>query len=267
MTVGDFLAHATSELASAGIVTARLDCLVLLEDALDLDRAMILAHPERVLSAAQRIILNKRCIQRKDHVPLAYIRNKAYFYSRTFYVNRHVLVPRPESEAMIDLLKTCQLPLQPLIADVGTGSGCLGITAVLEILHARLHVYDIDEDALAIAKRNARAHKIRAQFYHSDLLTVHGGPYDVILANLPYVPKDYPINEAASHEPKLALFAGDDGLDLYRTFWEQINELRPKYVITESLTEQHTSLRTIAKQARYVQQAQNGLAQLFITKD
>lgn len=266
MTVGDFLARATIELANADIATARLDCLVLLEDALGLDRATLLAHPERSLSAAQATALDKKCTQRKNHVPLAYIRHKAYFYGRTFYVNQRVLVPRPESEAMIDLLKACQLPPQPLIADIGTGSGCLGITTVLEIPHARLHAYDIDEGALAIAKQNARTHKVHAQFYHGNLLATHGGPYDAILANLPYVPENYPINKAAGHEPQLALFAGDDGLDLYRIFWKQVAALQPMYVITESLTEQHAPLRALAEQAHYVQREHNGLAQLFIVK-
>jgi release factor glutamine methyltransferase len=264
MTVKSFLAEAIKDLQDAGIDTARLDCLVLLEDILGIDRAQLLAHADRVLMTDEIAKLNKKVMQRSRHLPLSYIRNQAEFYGRTFYVNRHVLVPRPESEAIIELLKTCQLPTEPFIADIGTGSGCLGITAALEITHAHIHLYDIDEDTLAIAKRNARAHNIRAQFYHSDLLAMHGGPYDVMLANLPYVPDNYPINKAASHEPQLALFAGADGLDLYRKFWQQIADRQPTYIITESLPEQHEPLIELAKKARYALVATSGLAQLFM---
>src|SRR5579885_1241682 len=105
MKISKWLANATKKLKTAGIGTARLDCLVLLADSLNKDKAFVLAHPDMVLSAAQLRKLNKQLAERQKHYPLAYIRGKTEFYGREFIMNHHVLEPRPESETMIDLLK------------------------------------------------------------------------------------------------------------------------------------------------------------------
>lgn len=265
MRVNDWLAGSQTRLRAAGIPSARLDCVVLLEDALGQDRAYILAHPETEISKLTEVGMNKKIAQRVTHVPLAYIRGKAEFYGREFRVNRHVLVPRPETEALIDLLKSIALPPQPLLADIGTGSGCIGVTAALEIPGSTVHFYDVDEDALATANHNARKYNVRGQYYTGDLLEHYAGPYDIILANLPYVPNDYPVNEAARHEPKLALYAGSDGLELYRRLWTQITEFnpKPKQVLTESLPFQHQPLQALARDAGYHITRTQGLIQQF----
>ncbi|HKR82165.1 MAG TPA: HemK/PrmC family methyltransferase [Candidatus Saccharimonadales bacterium] len=265
MTVQAFLASATQQLKSAGIATARLDCLVLLEDELQANRSLLLAHPDQKIASLPLLKLNKKIAQRAQHMPLAYIRSKAYFYGRGFFVNHHVLVPRPESEALISLLKKLPLPMQPAIADIGCGSGILGITATLET-EGIAHFYDIDRQALAVAKRNARAFGLRGQYYQQNLLEHSWGTYDVVLANLPYVPDAYHINNAARHEPKIALFAGGDGMDLYRQFWQDIAANKPLHVITESFPFQHTENQTLAQKAGYSLQAADGFAQCFSAK-
>lgn len=269
MTVGSFLASATKTLTNAGIDSARLDCLVLLEDALAINRAHILANLETEISHTTEVDLNNKIVQRATHYPLAYLRGKSMFYGREFKVAPDVLVPRPETEAMINLLKNLQLPKHATIIDIGTGSGCLGITAALELSDAQIWLSDINKTALAIARQNATQHHVSASIVESDLLQLlqqtPTTSFEIILANLPYVPRQYPINKAAEHEPKLAIFAGRDGLNLYRRMWEQILILpkKPRFIITESLTSQHAELAALAKKNKYRLVATEGLAQCF----
>lgn len=258
------LTEATRQLKTAGIDSARLDTLILLEDITGMGRAQLLAHPEHPLTAAQIGRLHTGLAKRALHTPLAYIRNKAYFYGREFYVNEHVLVPRPETETMIDILK--KLPVVvPCIADIGTGSGCIAITAALELSEARVEAYDIDPHALAVARQNAAALHAPVSVMQSDLLAAVPEPVDIILANLPYVPDTLPINEAAAHEPALALFAGADGLDAYRRLFAQLTARtdHPQYIIAESLPMQHEHMRGIAQPAGYTERAVQGFIQLF----
>jgi release factor glutamine methyltransferase len=264
MTVQDFLAQATKTLSVAGIPSARLDCLVLLEDALELDRAVILAHPDTELTRPKLDKLNKKVAQREQHVPLAYIRGRAPFYGRDFVLNDHVLVPRPETETMIDLLKSIPLPAHPSIADIGTGTGCIGITAALELPGAKIELCDVDTQALRVAARNVKRFKINTPTHKSDLLKFKPSA-DVILANLPYVPERYTINRAAGYEPKHAIFGGKDGLNLYRRLWQQIADLKqkPLFVLTESLPPQHSDLAKLAAQAGYQPYKAQDFIQVF----
>lgn len=266
MDVQQCLYLATNKLAAANIETARLDCLILLEDMLGKDRALLLAHPEIELSVAQVAQLNTLIARRVRHEPLAYLRGKAVFYGREFAVNNKVLVPRPESESIVSLLKTLPLPRFVHIADLGTGSGCLGITAALELPDSRIYVYDIDPAALEVAQQNAQTYKVLIHTAERNLLKNCVEHFDVILANLPYVPDQHGINMAARHEPQLALFGGTDGLDIYRGFWEQADQLPapPQYIITESWVIQHAALEEQAKAANYTLTATQGLAQAFI---
>lgn len=265
MTVEDFLRTAIIQLTDTGIDSARLDCLILLEDCTGRNRAYLLAHPEHILTQNDLFTLRRQVAERARHVPLAYIRGKAFFYGREFAVSEHVLVPRPETEAIIDMLK--KLPLKrPRIADVGTGSGCIGITAALELPEAEVYLYDIDPLALVTARQNAEAlHAVIAAAAHADLLEDVAGELDVILANLPYVPENFPVNGAVHHEPPQALYAGADGLDAYRAFWDQLAARKhvPEYVITESLALQHAKIAEMAQAAGFRLTATQGLAQQF----
>ncbi|HEY5667544.1 MAG TPA: peptide chain release factor N(5)-glutamine methyltransferase [Candidatus Saccharimonadales bacterium] len=267
MTVGQYLSQATLLLDKAKIESARLDVLVLLEDTLDKNRAHLLAHPELELSDAQLTHLDRALARRKRHVPLAYIRGKAEFYGRNFVVNEHVLVPRPETESIIELVKTLHLPAGSHVLDLGCGSGAIGVTTALELPELDIILSDIDTDALAVAHKNAQRHNASVQYMQADLLGDTPKHYDCILANLPYVPEGYPINTAATYEPKLALFAGSDGLDLYRRLFAVPQNARPAYIITEALEPQHQPLAAIAKTARYSLARSSGLAQLFVRSD
>ena len=260
MTAGQFLKTGTAKLRRAGIGSARLDVLILLEDALHKDRAWLLANPDAPLQGATLKRLERKIERRARHVPLAYIRGHSEFYGRSFKVNRFVLEPRPESETMIDLLKqiygnrkseignrvaNCELR----IADVGTGNGAIGITAALEVPDSTVDLYDISAGALAVAKHNTHLHELHLHARKMNLLSRPLRPYDVILANLPYVPDRWHINEEALAEPKIAIFGGPDGLDVYRKLFHQLARFtwQPKYILTESLPPQHTALQKIAE--------------------
>lgn len=262
MKLGDFITSQASELANAGIGTTELDVLVLLEDLLNTNRAQLLAHPERELAVEQQKVLNSQIERRKTHEPLAYIRGKTEFYGREFFVSKNVLEPRPESETLIALLRDLVTSGQWLvdsktrIVDVGTGSGALAITAKIEIPKANVTAIDIDTKCLEVARKNAGQHKVAIEFLHGDLLSplsTNHSPLTTLLCNLPYVPDDFQVNLAAGHEPKLAIFGGKDGLDLYRKLFLQIDTLKakPLYILTESLPTQHKELEKLANKHGY----------------
>lgn len=249
MTVQEFLTAATKQLQAGGIGTARLDTLVLLEDCLGTDRASLLAHPDTKLSTTHAKKLQKQIDRRLEHIPLAYIRGKTEFYGREFVVNENVLEPRPESETMIDLFKKIVHGQKNLrLADVGSGSGCLGITAALEVPIKNIVCIDNDPKTLQVAAKNATKYGVTIKCLQNDLLDGDCGPFDVLLANLPYVPDSFHINQAAMREPSHAIFGGQDGLDLYRRLFDQLSNKnwRPKYIFAESLPPQHEKLTSIA---------------------
>lgn len=265
MSVRTWLQNAEKKLATHNVSTARLDCLVLLEDLLGKDRAHLLAHPELELTTEQEKVLNEQVARRAKHEPLAYIRGKTEFYGREFIVNAHTLEPRPETETMIDLLKQLKLEA-PAICDVGTGSGAIAITAALELRHATVQACDISDECLHTAAQNNQSHQSNVTIFKSNLLESAQTSYDVLLCNLPYVPDSHTINKAAMFEPRLAIFGGTDGLNLYRELFTQISKLdsKPDYILTESLPFQHEELAMIAKLQGYNLQQTSDFIQIFI---
>jgi release factor glutamine methyltransferase len=259
MNIGDWSkkTHRLLE-ETAAAATAKLDSLVLLEDIIKKDRAWILAHPEFELDVNSLHKLDSMIERRAKHEPLAYIRGKSEFYGREFMVSSATLQPRPETETMIDLLKKLDLPARPTIADIGTGSGAIAITAKLEIPQALVFATDIQPETLKIAQKNAQKLHTEVSFLQGNLLE----PLytlqvitSTLLCNLPYVPDSHTINQAAMQEPKIAIFGGGDGLDLYRQMFAQIDmrQKKTKYILTESLPFQHDTLIYIAKKSGYVE--------------
>jgi release factor glutamine methyltransferase len=283
MNIGQCLATSSRQLSKAGIDTARLDTLVLLEDVLGIDRVRILAEPDLEIDPAKVAELKKLLKRRSKHEPLAYIRGQAEFYGREFVLTPAVLQPRPESETMIDLLKQlmadgklCPLPTKVTnngvrkirLADVGAGSGALGITAKLEltaVLEVSVDLLEIDTAALKVAKKNVDKYTTGITVLQSDLLAQSPQDYNVLLCNLPYVPNDYIVNKSALQEPKIALFGGPDGLDLYRKLFQQIQKLskQPLFILTESLPLQHLDLQSIAYNTGYKLQQTKDFIQVF----
>lgn len=271
MQIADWLTAATTELKEAGIESARLDALLLLEDTTKLDRSALLAHPEKTLTDRQQATLVADLKRRAQHEPMAYIRGKSEFYGREFIVNEHVLVPRPETETMIEQLIGLPDVQNAHIIDIGTGSGALAVTAKLELPDSTVTAVDIDERCVALARQNAANLQADITVILSDLLNniVMQANADhtsvILLCNLPYVPEEYAVNKAATHEPNTALYSGKDGLDHYRTLFTQAAQLSspPRYILTESLTFQHKQLAAIAQGAGYTLANSTDLIQVF----
>lgn len=202
---------------------AARDARQLLEIATGLNRAGMLAQPDRVLSEEQAGSFRGMVAQRRGAVPVQHLRGSQEFFGRDFLVSPDVLIPRPETEGLVEeVLQICLDRSAPFrMADVGTGSGILAVTLALAYPRSSVLALDISGPALAMAHTNAvRLGTRNVRFAQSDLLAAASGErFDLIVSNPPYIP----LTEAADlhpqvrdHEPHLALFGGGDGLDLYR---------------------------------------------------
>lgn len=253
--------------------TSQLDAEVMLAFVLNADRSWLHAHPDEIITENNLAILNNYLQRRAVHEPLAYILNKTEFYGREFYIKNGVLVPRPESETLIDmcikLVHNKELS-DVLIIDVGCGSGALGITMGLELTDVKVIGIDIDSTCLEVSKFNADKHGVSVELINSNLLEnvvdVKNYKNIIVIANLPYVPDSHAINASAMTEPKHAIFGGPDGLSLYRKLFEQLKKLNPHpcYVFTESLPPQHEELKTIANKHSYQLMEEQDFIQLFV---
>lgn len=224
MTISDWLREATKQLKAAGVQSARLDAELLLANTLRKPRTYLHAHLDEDIDPRRHDIANARLSLRLDRVPLAYILGYKEFYGRRFAVSPKVLVPRPESEDMISLFLTLtanEIAPKTLI-DVGTGSGCLGITAKLERPELRVILSDLSGDALQVAQKNAEALGAAVTTQKRSLLRGHIEPLDYIFANLPYVDADWETAPEIRHEPKMALFAKEHGLALIYQLLDQM---------------------------------------------
>ncbi len=254
-------------LAKSGIDTARLDCLVLLENELAINRAKLLANQHEILLTTKQINrLAKQVKRRATHEPLAYIRGKTEFYGHEFFVSKDTLEPRPESEDMIAILQSLSgIRDNDHLVDVGTGSAALAICSQLVLPNIQVSATEISQKAITIAEKNVARYNLHIPILHGNLLDPLSTPPDVILANLPYVPNSHTINKAAMQEPAIAIFGGDDGLDVYREMFSQMShrKWRPIYILTESLPPQHRNLETIANAHGYQQTKEADFIQLF----
>jgi release factor glutamine methyltransferase len=215
--------------------SAQVDARLLLMGILDASHSYLVAHDEQELTAAEEARYREWIAQAAPGYPIPYLLGRADFYGRTFQVSPVVLIPRPETEMLVDAARQWvadQAAAGVLatdgrgfhLVDVGTGSGCLAVTLALELPAARVTAVDISAAALAIAQANGRRYgfgpdSTRLQFVQSDLLTAVAPPLHLIVANLPYVTDsewtDLP-DGVKSYEPALALKGGADGLVLIR---------------------------------------------------
>lgn len=257
-TVNAWLKGATSELKTAGIKSAMLDAELILANTLRKDRTYLYAHDDEVIAPRFLQIADVRIALRKDRVPLAYILGSKDFYGRLFKITPAVLVPRPETEQFIETLKSLlpnnlSLFSKPLeLVDVGTGSGVIGITAKLEAPDLNVTLLDNDHYALNIAKENASSLNADVSTRDSNLLNNYFRQADFILANLPYVDKNWGSASLPelNHEPQTALYADDDGLKLInKLILEAKSKLAPGgYLLLESDQRQQEEIRKFAKE-------------------
>lgn len=250
MTIKDLVNFGHRELIQFD--SARLDAELLLSDVLKKPLTYILAHNEIEVSFFERWHYKYLIGRRKKGTPVAYLRGFKEFYDLDFKVNKHVLVPRPCTE---DLVQAVIDYIQPddLLLDVGTGSACIPISVLKHVDGVQAIATDISSSALKVAKANAKQHGVESkiQFFLSDLLKcvppeVFESREVVVTANLPYVPKDYQVNIETKFEPQMALYGGEDGLDIYKKLLEQLLPFAPKAMFFECFDFQRAVLAKYA---------------------
>lgn len=221
-TLRDVVAWMTDDLRKRGVEGARLDAELIVAQALGIDRIKVIISGERSLSPAELETIRALFRRRRTAEPVAYLRGEREFYGRRFRVDRRVLVPRPDTEILVEvaLERLRGRDLSARVLDLCTGSGCVAITLKLERPTIAVDATDLSAEALAVARDNAqRLGAIwNVRFAVGDLLAP-GGPYDLITANPPYIATSEIATLQADirdHEPRLALDGGADGLDLVR---------------------------------------------------
>ena len=253
--LNEWIAFAIRELNEAEIPSARLDAEIILAHTIRKSRTFLHAHGDDTLDPRQREIADTRLRLRLDRTPIAYIMGHKEFYGRLFKVTPATLIPRPESETIIELLKEIHEPAQQSLlntkqrlVDVGTGSGCLGITAQLEFPELDVTLVDISKHALTVAETNAKALDSPASILQSDLLAGYPFAPDVILANLPYVDKEWERSPETAYEPALALFAENHGLQLIEKLISQakISIASKCHLLLEADPRQHEAIITLS---------------------
>lgn len=222
-TVLEILDKGTAYLAKKGIEDARRNMQMLVAHQLNCTRMDLYLRFDQPLEEAYLAPLRDLLKRRGDGVPLQHLLGSVTFHRRDFKTDARALIPRPETEELAEwLLKNLKLPENPRILDMGCGSGVLGLTLAADIAGSQVTLADLSPDALDLARENAALLEIPdATFVESDLFSALAGQsFDLIVANLPYVPEsDRPtLSKEVSHDPDLALFSGPDGLDLIRRF-------------------------------------------------
>jgi release factor glutamine methyltransferase len=226
MTIGDAIAWGTSLLDESDSIPAarsRSDAILLLRHVLGIPHAEMYAYRERPLTGLQTEAFNASLQQRLHGTPVQYITGEQEFFGLPFHVTPDVLIPRPETEHLVEAAIACLKDLPtPRIADVGTGSGAIAVSLAHALPHAEVTALDISPAALAVARQNATVNQVanRIRFLESNLLAaVAEERFDAIVSNPPYVAeserKSLPA-EVREYEPAQALFAGPTGLEVYR---------------------------------------------------
>jgi release factor glutamine methyltransferase len=227
VTLREALTAAAAQLADDEYLraTAARDAELLLLHTLQISRATLLAYPDRELIAEQHAVYRAKIARRSQHEPVQYITGEQEFYGLLLDVTPAVLIPRPETEHLVEAV-LAHLPKDIVlqIADIGTGSGAIAIALAVHLPQAEITALDLSSEALAVAAANARKHSVanRVHMIQSDLLSAvnqSGQSFDSIVSNPPYIPESDRASlhpQVRDHEPAAALFAGPDGLDLYR---------------------------------------------------
>src|SRR3989344_4221726 len=239
MNVKTALRNATRRIQKRAIATAPLDAELLLAAALGRDPQYVLSHFDKELTERQKAALAEMVLRRCNFEPIAYITGTKDFYGRSFFVNRAVLIPRPETELLVETIIKYGRNKPITITDIGTGSGGIAVSLSLALPKATVLATDISPEAIAVAKKNARHYRAPVTFTVGNLLEPLAEKHiDVVVANLPYIPSEQltklqpAVKQPATaelaeqlpihYEPLLALSGGGDGLLLYRQLFKQL---------------------------------------------
>lgn len=260
--------------SEAGIRSPRLDAEVLLAHTLGVTRPYLHAHAGDALPVKTLRQIDTFIQRRLQREPVAYIVGKKDFYGREFIVTPDVLIPRPETESLVELASSrveteggVKQARHRELLDVGCGSGCIGITLKLERPELDVTLCDISEKALSVAKKNAENLDAEVHCIKSDLLSdLRPQIFDLIIANLPYVNKAWETLPEIDHEPQLALYAEDDGLELIKKLIAQSTDVLNEHglLLLEADPEQHERIIAYAKTFGFTHVKTEGYALAFM---
>jgi len=244
MNIEKTLLFAVKKLRIKKITSAQLDAEVLLSFILKKPKVSLYSHPEYKLTSHQTKKFQNLISKRIKRQPIAYLIGHKEFFGLEFYVDENVLIPRPETEILVEevILEAKKQPTVSrkllAICDLGTGSGCIAISLKKFLPKAKITAADIYEKSLKVAKLNAKKHKVKIQFIKGNLLEplIKGDlKIDILVANLPYLTPFLLKEKSIQAEPQKALFGGQDGLKYFRKLFGQITLLKskPKAVFLE----------------------------------
>ncbi|MBR1997056.1 MAG: peptide chain release factor N(5)-glutamine methyltransferase [Akkermansia sp.] len=233
-TIQEILSSGTAYLEARGVDAARHSMQSLLVHVLGCSKTWLYLHHDDPLSEAQLAPLRELLRGRGKGVPLQHLLGTTEFYRREFRTDARALIPRPETEELVELALHTVKPQENMrVLDMGCGSGIIGITLALELAkhHPQVVMADISDAALALTLENAAALGAKVSTYRSDLFkawqanndnpVIPPTPFHLVLANLPYVPDAEPVSAEVSHDPATALYGGPDGLDIVRRFLQE----------------------------------------------
>ena len=231
MKIFEAIEAADKELSAVGIENARAEAESLVSELLDTSRTQLALQAQMPLDASQEATFHDWLKRRSQREALQHICGYAYFYDLKLTVNKDVLIPRPETEVLVEYALNCIKSIdKPLVIDVGTGSGAIALAIKDARSDAQVIATDISTNALKVAKQNAQQLGLDINFYESDLLTniqELASQADMIVSNPPYLPSSdkAQVSPEVLSDPSIALYSGDDGLDIFRDFEQQCFEL------------------------------------------
>ena len=261
MNIENILNEGINILQKNNIPNPQLDSEILLSNSIKKDKKHIILNPKELLNPEQSKIFKSLIERRRKGEPVAYLINKKEFWTDEFFVNKDVLIPRPDTELIIEqVLKIYSKDAQLQVLDIGTGSGCI----LLSILKERLNFYgtgiDISKKSINVSKLNAKQLNLtnRVKFFHSSVDNFKFGKYDVIVSNPPYIELlnfKYLENNVVNFEPKLALSGGFDGLSKIRKVIDKAKTLikeNGKFILEIGFNQKNKVKRILKEKGFYI---------------
>ena len=264
MNIENILNEGINILQKNKIANPQLDSEILLSNSIKRDKKHIILNPKEILNSEQLGKFKSLIERRKKGEPIAYIINKKEFWKDEFFVNKDVLIPRPDSELIIEqLLKIYSKDVQLQVLDIGTGSGCI----LLSILKERSNFYgtgiDISKKSINVSKFNAKQLNLtnRVKFFHSSVDNFNNGKYDIIVSNPPYIEQlslKYLEKDVVNFEPKLALSGGFDGFSKIRKVINKASILikkNGKFILEIGFNQKNKVIKILKEEGFYVNKA------------
>ena len=264
MNIENILNKGIDILQKNKIANPQLDSEILLSNSIKRDKKHIILNPKEILNSEQLEKFNSLIERRKKGEPIAYLINKKEFWKDEFFVNKDVLIPRPDSELIIEqVLKIYSKDVQLQVLDIGTGSGCI----LLSILKERSNFYgtgiDISKKSINVSKFNAKQLNLtnRVKFFHSSVDNFNNGKYDIIVSNPPYIEQlslKYLEKDVVNFEPKLALSGGFDGFSKIRKVINKASILikkNGKFILEIGFNQKNKVIKILKEEGFYVNKA------------